>query len=67
MSLTEEKEEDGETHLDRRKKYNDLVAGGMRDKEASESVWPSTTAGLVKNAKERADKAKKDTPAPAQA
>ena len=51
-----EEEADEETHIDRRKKYKDLVAGGMSDKTAKESVWPSTTAGIMKNAKEKADK-----------
>jgi hypothetical protein len=55
MVLAED-EPDGETHLDRRKKYKDLVAGGMSDKIATEEVWPSTTVGMVKNAKEAADK-----------
>ncbi len=62
MALAEEPEEE-ETHLDRRKKYNELVAGGMRDKEATEKVWPRTTAGMVQNAKEKADKLKKEAPA----
>ncbi|HIH18701.1 TPA: hypothetical protein HA225_01865 [Candidatus Micrarchaeota archaeon] len=55
MTLAEEKP-DEETHFDRRKKYKDLVAGGMSDKVATESVWPSTTANIAKNAKEAADK-----------
>ncbi len=59
MALAEE-EPDEETHIDRRKKYKDLVAGGMNDKNAMESVWPSTTAGIMKNAKEKSDKKKKE-------
>ena len=55
MTLAEEKP-DEETHFDRRKKYKDLVAGGMSDKGATESVWPSKTANIAKNAKEAADK-----------
>lgn len=55
MTLAEEKP-DEETHFDRRKKYKDLVAGGMSDKAATESVWPSTTANIAKNAKDAADK-----------
>lgn len=52
----EEKAE--ETHLDRRKKYNKLMAGGMTDKQAVEEVWPTTSAGLAKNVKDKEDKAK---------
>lgn len=57
--MKEEEKEGEETHVDRRMKYRKLVAGGMSDKEAAESVWPTTTAGLLKNAREKADKAKR--------
>ena len=67
MTLTEEKEEPEETAADRHKRYRELVAKGMSDKEAVESVWPSTTARAAQNAKDKADKLKKDAPAPAQA
>ncbi len=55
MTLGEEKPEE-ETHLDRRKKYNELIASGMTDKAASEKVWPTLTSTMVKNAKEKAEK-----------
>jgi|GEM_PF-1579716 len=54
--MAENAEEVEETHLDRLKKYRALVAGGMLDKDATEKVWPSTTANMVKNAKEKSDK-----------
>jgi len=53
-----EKEEPEETHFDRRKKYRELVAGGMTDKEATEKVWPTSAATIAKNVKEKADKKK---------
>jgi hypothetical protein len=51
---------DEETHIDRKKKYKELVAGGMSDKAATEKVWPSMTSTIVKNAKEKADKEAKE-------
>jgi len=30
-----------ETYLDRLKKYRELIATGVSDKKASESVWPT--------------------------
>ena len=56
MTLTEEKEEPEETAADRHKRYRELVSKGISDKEAVESVWPSTTARAAKNAKDKADK-----------
>lgn len=44
-----------ETHFDRKKKYRELIASGVTDKEAVESVWPSTTARIAKNAKDKKD------------
>jgi len=52
----EEKKEPEETHFDRKKKYVELVKEGMSDKEAVETVWPSSTARIAKNAKDKADK-----------
>ena len=60
MALAEEKPEVEETHLDRRRKYNELVAGGMRDKDASEKVWPTKRATTLKNAEEKAEKEAKE-------
>ena len=54
MTLAEEKPEE-ETHVDRKSKYKLLVAGGMSDKAAAETVWPSMRSTIVKNAKEKAD------------
>ncbi|MFA6489551.1 MAG: hypothetical protein WCT52_02615 [Candidatus Micrarchaeia archaeon] len=56
----EAKEEIEETHIDRLKKYRDLIKSGIRDKEATELVWPSTTANVLRNAKTKADKDQKD-------
>lgn len=59
--MTEEKkEEPEETHFDRRRKYRELVAGGMTDKEATEKVWPTSAATIAKNVKEKKDKDEKD-------
>lgn len=44
-----------ETHFDRKKKYRELVATGVGDKEAVEAVWPSSSARIAKNAKDKAD------------
>lgn len=58
----EEKKEDEpaeETHFDRRRKYRELISGGMSDKEAMEKTWPTSAATMAKNAKETADKAEK--------
>ena len=61
MTLTTEKlGEEGETHLDRRRKYNELMAGGMSDKDANEKVWPTKRATTLQNAKEKADKEAKN-------
>lgn len=49
-----------ETHIDRLKKYRELIKSGIRDKEATELVWPSTTANVLRNAKTKADKDQKD-------
>lgn len=57
--------QDGETHFDRRKNYRELVASGVPDGIAKEQVWPSTTAGVAKKAKEAADKKEKKGTAPA--
>lgn len=57
--------QDGETHFDRRKNYRALVASGVSDEIAKEQVWPSTTVGMVKKAKDAADKKEKDGAAPA--
>lgn len=54
----EEKPKD-ETEFDRRQAYRKLRAGGMQDVEAREKVWPSTTAGLNKNIKEKAERDEK--------
>ena len=59
----EAKEEIEETHIDRLKKYRELIKSGVRDKEASEMVWPTTTANVLKNAKVKADKDQKDVEA----
>ncbi|MFA4982776.1 MAG: hypothetical protein WC588_01025 [Candidatus Micrarchaeia archaeon] len=40
-------------YLERRGKYKALVAGGMSDKDAKERIWPSTAAGILRQAKER--------------
>ncbi len=54
--MEEEKtEEPEETHLDRKKKYRELVASGVGDREAVEAVWPSSSARVAKNAKDKAD------------
>ena len=53
----DKKEEPEETHFDRKKKYKLLVAGGMSDKAASETVWPSMASTILKNAKDKADAA----------
>ena len=53
----DKKEEPEETHFDRKKKYRELIAKGVGDKEAVEAVWPSSTARIVKNAKDKADAA----------
>ena len=55
MTLGEEKPEE-ESHFDRRRKYNELMAGGMSDKEAKEKVWPTKRATTLQNAKEKAEK-----------
>lgn len=51
----EKPEEEEETHFDRRRKYRELVAGGMSDKDASEKTWPTSAALIAKNAKEKKD------------
>ena len=56
LTMADEKEEPEETHFDRRRKYRELVAGGMTDKEATEKVWPTSAATMAKNAKEKSDK-----------
>ena len=56
----EEPEEAEETHFDRRRKYRELVAGGMGDKQASETIWPTSAATIMKNVKEKKDKDEKD-------
>lgn len=54
--MEEEKtDEPEESHLDRKKRYVDLIAKGVTDKEAVEQVWPSTTARIAKNAKDKKD------------
>jgi len=45
-----------ETHFDRRRKYDSLIAGGMSDKEAKEKVWPTKRATTLQNAKEKAER-----------
>ena len=62
--MDDEKEEILETEGDRRKKYRKLRLGGMMDKEATEKVWPSTSAGIKINFDE---KAKDDADAAAKA
>jgi len=42
-----------ESYLVRRGKYKALVAGGMSDKNAKEEIWPSTSAGILRQAKEK--------------
>jgi len=44
-----------ESEQDRRIKYRKLRASGMSDKASMEAVWPTTNAGMLKNAKEKAD------------
>jgi len=56
VAIDKEEPEDEETHIDRKKKYVAFVAGGMSDKLAMEKVWPTTTEGMERNAKERAEK-----------
>ena len=54
--MEEEKtEEPEETHFDRKKKYRELVATGVGDEEAVEAVWPSSSARIAKNAKDKAN------------
>jgi len=43
------------TENDRRKHYRKLRAGGLGDREAMETVWPTTSAGVRLNAGSRAD------------
>ena len=43
--------------MERLKQYRKLISSGTSDKVATEMVWPSTTANLVKNT---ADKVAKD-------
>lgn len=54
--MMEEDEKDEETHFDRRKNYRALIASGVSDSIAKEKVWPSTSAGMVKKAKEASDR-----------
>jgi len=54
-----ETEEPEETHFDRRRKYKELVSGGMSDKEAMEKTWPTSAASIAKNVKEKADNEEK--------
>ena len=49
------KEKPEETEHERRVKYRKLRATGMSDKDSSESVWHTTSKGMLKNAKEKAD------------
>lgn len=58
--MAEEAIEEEETHIDRLKKYRELIKSGVRDKEANELVWPTTTANVLKNAKAKADRDQKD-------
>ena len=58
--MAEEAIEIEETHIDRLKKYRNLIKSGVRDKEATEMVWPTTAANILKNAKVKADKDLKD-------
>jgi len=58
--MAEEADEIEETHIDRLKKYRNLIKSGVRDKEATEMVWPTTSANILKNAKVKADKDLKD-------
>jgi hypothetical protein len=51
-------EEKEETAPERRKRYRDLMAGGMSDKNATEQIWPKMNATILKNANEK--KAKKE-------
>ncbi|VVB99598.1 Uncharacterised protein [uncultured archaeon] len=44
-----------ETHFDRKRKYRELIAKGVGDKEAVEAVWPSSSARIAQNAKDKAD------------
>ena len=60
--LTETKLID-ESYLERRGKYKALVAGGMSDKDAKEQIWPSTTAGILRQARERDELEKAMAPA----
>ena len=53
-------EPEEENHFDRRKKYRELVKGGMTDKEATEKVWPTSAATIAKNVKEKSDKDEED-------
>ena len=56
--MAEEKTEEPEieeTHFDRKKKYRELIAKGVGDKEAVEAVWPSSSARIAKNAKDKED------------
>jgi hypothetical protein len=52
--MENEKEENA---VDRKLKYRKLVAGGMSDRDASEEVWPTTAAGMLRNRKILQDKA----------
>ncbi len=57
--MANEDMEEEETHIDRLKKYRELIKSGIRDKEANEMVWPTTTANVLRNAKVKADKEQK--------
>ena len=62
LIMAEEKTEEPEveeTHFDRRRKYRELIAKGVGDKEAVEAVWPSSSARIAKNAKDKKDTADK--------
>ena len=55
----EKNEELEETSTDRRMRYKKLVAGGMRDRQAMEKVWPTSDASIAKNKKDKEDKENK--------
>lgn len=54
--MEEEKDEPEENHFDRRRKYRELMASGMTDREASETIWPTSAATIKKNAQDKRDK-----------
>jgi len=59
----DDEKQDEKHYQGRRKEYRDMVAGGMTDKDASEAVWPTTSAGMKKKAdRDKAEEDKKNPP-----